>query len=132
MSRPSLLVVLAMACGCSVCGCSSFARRTPTPAAEIPPRQAAANEAPPGERYFILVFGAQSTPLMPKYTHSWAAVVKVASCDGLAPAVEEHTISWMPASLDIRPWSFHVEPGSNLALHFTIEEMLRNKERVSV
>jgi hypothetical protein len=38
----------------------------------------------------------------------------------------------MPATLDIRPWSFHVEPGTNLTLPFTIEEMLRHKERVSV
>jgi hypothetical protein len=38
----------------------------------------------------------------------------------------------MPATLDIRPWSFHVEPGANLPLHFTIEEMLQNEEHVSV
>ena len=133
MPRPSLTVVLVMACGCSACGCATLARKPPTPAAEIPPRQAAAIEAPPGERYFVLVFGSQSTPERPKYTHSWATVVKVAGCDGPgAPTVEEYTISWMPASLDIRPWTFRVELGANLALHFTIEEMLRNKERVSV
>jgi len=129
MFRPSLLVVLVMACGCA-----SFATKPPTPADDISPREAAAIEAPPGERYFILVFGSQSTPKRAKYTHSWATLVKVTgACDGpQAPAVEESTISWMPASLDIQPWSFRVEPGSNLGLHFTIEEMLRNKERVSV
>jgi hypothetical protein len=125
--------VLAVACGCAASGCASFATKPPTPAGEIPPRQAAAIEAPPGERYFILVFGSQSTPKRPKYTHSWATVVKVTGCDGPgAPTVEEQTISWMPASLDIKPLSFHVEAGANLTLHFTIEEMLRNKERVSV
>jgi hypothetical protein len=81
----------------------------------------------------VLIFGSQSTPLRPKYTHTWATAVKVTGCAGPgAPAVEEHTISWMPATLDIRPLSFRVEPGANLALPFTIEEMLRNNERVSV
>jgi hypothetical protein len=124
--------VLLLACGCAASGCSTFAQKPPTPADDITPRQAAAIAAPPGERYFILVFGSQSTPLRPKYTHSWATVVKVTGCDGRAPIVEEQTISWMPASLNLRPWYFRVEPGTNLALHTTIEEMLRNKERVSV
>jgi hypothetical protein len=128
MTRPSFAVVLVVACGCA-----SLANKPPTPADDIPPRQAAAIPAAPGERYFILVFGSQSTPKRPKYTHSWATVVRVTGCDGTgAAAVEEQTISWMPASLDIHPWSFRVEPGANLPLHFTIEEMLRNDERVSV
>jgi hypothetical protein len=132
MSAASLRFVLLMACGCMMSGCATFARKPPTPADDITPRQAAAIVAPPGERYFIIVFGSQSTPIRPKYTHSWATVVKVTGCDGPAPTLEEETISWLPASLDIRAWSFHIEPGVNIDLHFTIEEMLRNEERVSV
>jgi hypothetical protein len=114
-------------------GCSSLAVKPQTPADDISPREAAAITAPPGERYFLLIFGSQSTPKTPKYTHSWACVARVTGCDGPgAPTVEQHTISWMPASLDIRPWSFKVEPGANLDLHFTIEEMLRHDERVSM
>ena len=132
MPRLSKWVVLVLACSAAG-GCSSLAKKTPTPAAEISLRQAASILAPPGERYFILVFGSQSTPKQPKYTHTWATVVKVTGCDGPgAPTVEEQTISWMPASLDIHPNSFRVEQGANLALHFTIEEMLRHDERVSV
>lgn len=131
MPRASKWVVLILACAAA--GCSTFAQKTPTPAAEISPHQAAAIPTPPGDRYFVLVFGSQSTPKQPKYTHTWATIVKVTGCDGPgAPSVEEHTISWMPASLDIHPNSFRVEPGVNLALHFTIEEMLRHDERVSV
>jgi hypothetical protein len=122
-----------MACVCAASGCAALATKPPTPADDITPRQAAAIPASPGERYFIIVFGSQSTPKRPKYTHSWATIVRVCCCDGAeAPIVEEQTISWMPESLDIRPLSCHVEPGSNLPLHFTIEEMLRNKERVSL
>jgi hypothetical protein len=128
-----LPVVLVLACGCAANGCASLAKKPPTPADDITPRQAASIAAPPGERYFILVFGSQSTPKRARYTHSWATVVKVTGCDGPgAPAVEEHTISWLPVTLNVRPLSCHVEPGVNLPLHSTIEEMLRNAERVSV
>jgi hypothetical protein len=128
-ARWSVVLILACAVGN---GCASLAQTPPTPAANLPAGDVAI-AAPPGERYFILVFGSQSTPKRAKYTHTWATVVKATGCDGPdAPTVEEHTISWMPASLDIQPTSFRVEPGSNLALHFTIEEMLRHDERVSV
>ncbi len=131
MPRPRLPVVLLLAC--AVGGCATFARKPPTPADDISPRQAAAVQAPPGERYFILVFGSQSTPKVPKYTHSWATVVKVTGCGGPgAPTVETQTISWMPAALDIRAWSCHVEPGTNLEMHFTIQEMLRHREHIAV
>jgi len=114
-------------------GCASLATKPPTPADNISPQEAAAIPTVPGERYFVLVFGSQETPKRPKFTHTWATVVKVTQCsDTYAPAVTEETISWLPASLDIRPLSFQVEPGTNVGLHSTIEEMLRHKERVSV
>ena len=106
-------------------GCASFAKKPPTPAAQIPARESMSMTAAPGERYFVLIFGSQSSPKKAKYTHTWSTVVKVTGCGPGAPAVEEQTISWMPASLDIHPMSFRVEPGANLTLPFTIEEMLR-------
>jgi hypothetical protein len=130
--RPTIFAALAL-CACAANGCSWLAVKPQTPADDISARDAAAITAPPGERYFLLIFGSQSTPKQPKYTHSWACVAKVTGCGGPgAPTVDEHTISWMPASLDIQPLSFCVEPGVNLALHFTIEEMLRHDQRVSV
>jgi hypothetical protein len=114
-------------------GCSTFAKQTATPANDISARETAAMTAPPGERYFVLIFGSQSCPKQPKYTHTWATVVKVTGCDGPnGPTIEEQTISWMPASLNIRAFARDVEPGTNLTLPFTIEEMLRNNEHVSV
>src|SRR5262245_20398239 len=113
-------------------GCATFAKKPPTPAAEITARESAAIVAPPGERYFILIFGSQSVPKEAKYTHTWGSIVKVTGCGSGTPTVEEQTISWMPASLEIRPASLRVEPGANLTLNFTIEEMLRHEERVSV
>src|SRR5690348_12390269 len=115
MSRSSLPAVLVLAYACVASGCAALARKPPTPADDISPRQATAIAAPPGERYFMLVFGSQSTPKVPKYTHSWATVVKVIECGGPeVPSIEEHTISWLPATLNVRPLSFQVEPGVNL------------------
>lgn len=106
--------------------------RPPSPAQNINPQELLATPAPPNEHYYILIFGSQSTPKQPRYSHSWATVVKVTDAPDGAKNFEQHTISWMPAKLVINPWRFRVEEGTNLDLKFTIEEMLRNKERVSL
>lgn len=128
---PALVRYLLFAAAVAPAGCAALAKQTPTPAKDIPPADAGVVAAP-GERYFVLVFGSESRPKRAKYTHTWATVVRVTECPGGPPAVEPHTISWMPATLDIRPLSFRVEPGKNLDLPFTVEEMLRHDEHVSV
>jgi hypothetical protein len=60
MSRPSLAVLLVIACACAASGCAALATKPPTPADDISPQQAAAIKAAPGERYFILLFGSQT------------------------------------------------------------------------
>jgi hypothetical protein len=88
---------------------------------------------PPGERYYLLVFGAQTTPKLPRYTHTWVTFVRVpAPCPGRPPAVEPHSISWMPATLAIRPWQFTIEPGVNLDLDASVRMALGKGERVSL
>jgi hypothetical protein len=125
--------VLVLVYGCVASGCANLARKPPTPADDISPRQAAAISAPPGERYFLLIFSSQSTPKRARYTHTWASVVKVTGCDGPGTLpIEEQTVSWLPVTLNVRPLSFRVEQGVNLPLHFTIEEVLRHDERVSL
>jgi hypothetical protein len=128
MARPGLLVLLALAA--APAGCASLANQPPTPARDIPPGPPG---AVPGERYFLLVFGSESRPKRAKYTHSWATMVRVVEDPGGGePAVEPHTISWLPTSLDIRPLSFRVEPGANFDLASTLDEMFRQNEHVSV
>jgi hypothetical protein len=131
MTRWTLLIVLAAVGAAS--GCASLAKKPPTPADDITPEQAVAIAAAPGERSYLLVFGSQGTPKRPKYTHTWATVVRVTDCGtGYTPVIQEETISWLPTSLDLRPLSFKVQPGTNFGLHFTIEEMLRQDQRVSI
>lgn len=113
-------------------GCAANDVRPPSPAQNISPQELLATPAPPNERYYLLIFGSQSIPKMPRFTHSWATVVKVTDQTGGSPSIEEHTISWMPATLKIKPLRFRVEEGTNLDLKFTIEEMLRHRERVSM
>src|SRR4051794_5767347 len=115
------------------CGCAATATRPPTPAAEVRVEDLEREPAPPNERYYLLIFGSQSRPLRPKYTHSWATTVRVVdNGPGRPPTVEAYTISWMPATLDIHPLRFKVECGADLDLCTTVREMRKNDERISL
>lgn len=85
-----------------------------------------------GEAYFVLVFGAQRGPLEPKYAHSFATFVKATDCEGGGCVLEHHTISWLPANLDIRVHALRGEPGVNLPLHETLQFALSQGERVAL
>jgi hypothetical protein len=114
-------------------GCAQLAKPTGTPAARYSVEQLEQQPTPSCERYYLLLFGSQSSPMLPRKTHSWATAVRVVDQGpGQSPIVEQHTISWMPSTLRIRPFRFKVEPGVNLDLHFSFEEMLRQNEHVSL
>ncbi len=111
-------------------GCANFAVQPDTPARKLDFSGLRAPAA--GEHFYVIVFGAESTPKLPRFTHSWATFVHVTEAGpGAPPAVEAHTISWMPATLEIRPWSFRVEPPVNLGLHETLRYVLDMGERVA-
>jgi len=114
-------------------GCASNAVRPPSPATSLKVNDLLATPAPPGERYYIVVFGSQSTPKVPRYTHTWASMVRTSNSSNQAgPSLDVATISWMPASLEIHPARLTVEPGANLTLDHTIQEMLRQKEHIAM
>lgn len=116
---------------CAAAGCAGRAQSL-SPVNDLPP-EAIPNDPVPGERYYFLVFGSESTPKVPRYTHTWAAVARTVEAPGCAPQVAEvQTISWMPATLDIHPWRFKPEPGRNLELHETIRMALGSRERVAL
>jgi hypothetical protein len=106
--------LIAAACWLTM-GCGRYALSPPAPPWELD--SAALNHANPGERFYVIVFGAQSLPRLPAFTHSWATAVRVVECPSKCPVLEAHTISWLPASLDIHPLRLTVEPGVNLGLH---------------
>jgi len=114
-------------------GCAGRAVRPPSPARELDMESSLTALPPEHEHYYILVFSSQLPVRIPKYTHTWATVVRTREAPGgTAPDLEVHTISWMPATLDIHPYRPRVEEGVNLALDATINEMRSHGERISL
>jgi hypothetical protein len=127
MSRPSGIRLVLPAALLLASGCAYFARTADTPARHV--RFQALNQPEsPGDRYYLLVFGSQTTPKLPRYTHTWVTAVRV----GPGQPVEQHSISWMPATLDIHPWDFTIEPGVNLDLAASVRMALDKDERISL
>jgi hypothetical protein len=113
-------------------GCAYFARQPDTPARQV--RFTDLNHpGPPGERYYLLVFGAETTPKLPRFTHTWVTYVRVPpAAPGCPPAVEQHTISWLPTKAFINTFRPCVEPGRNFTLDESMRVTLDQHERVSL
>jgi hypothetical protein len=125
---PAWLLVALFASGCARGGV-----RPPSPARELSIESLLALPQPEHEHYYILIFGSQWPVRIPRYTHTWATVVKTIELPDCPPQViEAHTISWMPATLRIRPFACHVEQGVNLDLCTTINDVQRHHERISL
>jgi hypothetical protein len=85
------------------------------------------------ERYYVILFGSQSTPRVARYTHTWGTFVKASAegCDTSKYHIDEvFTISWLPCTLDIRPLRPWAEKGVNLDLEETFDFVLP-RQRVS-
>lgn len=67
------------------------------------------------DRYFMVVFASQAEPNLLRLAHSFATFIK-ASGDGNPKygKIEEHTISWLPASLTIEPLRLQPQAGKNV------------------
>ena len=86
------------------------------------------------ERYFLLIFGSQSSPKTLKRSHTWATFVKAVGegPDLSTYALEVNTISWLPASLDVkvfRPWP---EKGVNFDLEQTLNFVYSDRQGVTM
>ncbi len=126
-------VAVAVLLAATASGCAAMSARTPTPAAQVRFQELETPPPPTGERYYALVFGSQSHPKVAKYTHTWATAVRVLDQGpDKPPVIQPHTISWMPASLDVRICRFWIEPGVDLDLHTTMQLVLSQEQRVSV
>jgi hypothetical protein len=85
------------------------------------------------EKYYISIFGSESDPKLSRYTHTWATFVKATGegDDHTKYEIESFTISWLPASLKIRPFRPCAEPGVNLDLYETLDHTLGQRQLVS-
>src|SRR5579884_195754 len=131
MQHPARLVWLCPAVALLAAGCGITAVRPPTPAASFNPDR---NEPPPpGEHYYVLIWASQRDLRTPRYAHTFATVVHTAGCaPGPETLLDVDTISWLPATLDIRVLARRPEPGVNLTLPETLEYARHNGERVSL
>lgn len=86
------------------------------------------------ERTFVLIFGSQSHPKLLRYTHTWATFVRAVG-EGTDPngwAIEQHTISWLPATLDVRVWNPIPETGVNLDLYESIGAVRASNQSITM
>lgn len=127
MSRPPGIRLALPAALLLAAGCAYFAKTPDTPARHVRFQELNQPDGA-GERYYLLVFGSQTTPKLPRYTHTW--VTGVFARPGAA--VEQHSISWMPATLDIHPWDYTIEPGVNLDLDASVHMALDKGESISL
>lgn len=93
--------------------------------------------APPAradEFYYVLVFGSQRPRPCIKYSHTFATFVRATGRGPCAEgyALEAHTISWYPQSLDIRPAALLPECGRNFDLGTTLRVAADTGQRVSM
>jgi hypothetical protein len=89
-----------------------------------------------GDSYYVVVFGAQTNPPRPKYSHSWATFIHVFGneCCGpptADPKIEWFTISWMPCKVELTPHTPFAEPGRNFDLPTTFDIVLSQCENVT-
>src|SRR5690348_14279068 len=75
------------------------------------------------ERYYVLIFGAQSHPKLLRYTHTWATFVRAVGgpSNPGGCTLYVHTISWLPQTLEVRVWNPFPEPGVNLDLYQSLQ-----------
>jgi hypothetical protein len=77
----------------------------------------------PGIRYYAVIFAYQNASAAPQKTHTWATFVKVGPEDGpkTLPALERHTISWLPTEFpQTLRMSLVASPGRNYSLSETL------------
>src|SRR5436305_11414851 len=93
-----------------------------------------ASETRGEESYYVMIFGSQSSPKLLRYTHTWATFVRAVG-EGPDPsryALQVHTISWLPQTLEVHVWRPWPEPGVNLDLYQTLEVVRTNRESVTM
>jgi len=86
------------------------------------------------ESYYMIVYGAQRTPNVPRFTHTFATFVKATGegNDKTGYKVEEHTISWIAKTKEIVVARARPEPGVNLSLKESLVLAAALEEKVSM
>ncbi len=81
------------------------------------------------DRYYVTLFGGQGDLFRPRTAHTWATFVRTEGSPTGERVVAEDTISWLPATLNVRPWAIMSETGVNLTLQQTFDFMGTHERR---
>jgi hypothetical protein len=86
------------------------------------------------ESYYLIVFAAQRAPTTPRFSHTFATVVKATEngTDRSKYKIEEHTISWIAKSKEIVLARAKPEPGVNLSLRESLRLAASLEEEISM
>src|SRR3954471_17905872 len=88
------------------------------------------------DTFYVVVFGAESKPPRPKYSHSWAVFVRIPGAAPCGPPIpdagppEWFTISWLPCKVELTVNTPFAEPGRNFDLPTTFDIVLSQCEYV--
>jgi hypothetical protein len=83
-------------------------------------------------RYFFILYGGQSLPFKPKTAHTWATFVKTTPDAAGVIGAESFTISWLPATGEVKPWKCRAETGKNFSIEETFAIATEQNDRVSM
>ncbi len=86
------------------------------------------------EFYYVLVFASQRGLVSIRDTHTFATFVRATGRGPCAQSygLEAFTISWLPRTLELRPWALAPEAGTNLGLADTLRWAQATGQRVSL
>lgn len=86
------------------------------------------------ERYYVTLFASQGEPNLPRLAHTFAVFTKATGADNFPKdaKIENHTISWLPATMEIHPLRLAPEKGKNFDLAATLQWAKSLKARVVV
>jgi len=82
------------------------------------------------DSHYMVVFGSQRHPNWPRFSHSFAAVVRARDDQANPTVLEDYVISWLPETkviVPLRPWP---ETGENFDLKTTLAWVTRRFPRV--
>jgi len=81
------------------------------------------------DNYYFTLFTAEATPYRAEKTHTFFAITRIPQAGG---QVENHEMSWLPATLKVRGVALLPEKGFNLSVADTLALCRRENMRVSV
>jgi hypothetical protein len=85
------------------------------------------------ESYYVIIFGSQRPIInQPAHTHTWATFIRVVGDPAKPQKVEPYNVSWLAATMIVRPLALFPEPGANVELHRSVQWALDDCQRVSM